>query len=69
MTTRRVRLARPHQLAPVTMLKRDLNRRVAASSQPRNGPSAATNEDVLLRLALWLADVAADDPPVVESAS
>jgi len=60
MTTRRVRLARPHQLAPVTMLKRDLNPRVAAPSPPGNGPSTATHEDVPLRLALWLADVAAE---------
>jgi hypothetical protein len=31
-----------------------------ASSRPSLGPRAATDEDVLLRLALWLADVAAD---------
>jgi hypothetical protein len=31
-----------------------------ASSRPGPGPRAATDEDVLLRLALWLADVAAD---------
>jgi hypothetical protein len=54
-----------------------------ASSRPGLGPRAATDEDVLLRLALWLADVAAeaalvattpaaaawaDEPPLVESA-
>jgi len=31
-----------------------------ASSRPGFGPRAATGEDVLLRLALWLADVAAE---------
>ena len=31
-----------------------------ASSRPGLGPMAATDEDVLLRLALWLADVAAE---------
>ena len=31
-----------------------------ASSCPGPGPMAATGEDVLLRLALWLADVAAE---------
>jgi hypothetical protein len=31
-----------------------------ASSRPGNGPTAATHEDVLLRLALWLAEVAAE---------
>jgi hypothetical protein len=31
-----------------------------ASSQPGNGPRLATGEDVLLRLGLWLADVAAE---------
>ena len=30
------------------------------SSRPAIGPRAATGEDVLLRLALWLADVAAE---------
>ena len=30
------------------------------SSRPGNGPSAMTDEDMLLRLALWLADVAAE---------
>jgi len=31
-----------------------------ASSRPANGPTAATDEHLLLRLALWLADVAAE---------
>ena len=31
-----------------------------ASSRPGLGPRAATDEDVLLRLALWLADVASE---------
>jgi len=31
-----------------------------SSSRPGFGPRAATGEDVLLRLALWLADVAAE---------
>jgi hypothetical protein len=31
-----------------------------ASSGPGNRPMAATDEDVLLRLALWLAEVAAE---------
>jgi len=31
-----------------------------ASSRPGNGPRAATGEDILLRLALWLAEVAAE---------
>jgi hypothetical protein len=31
-----------------------------ASSQPEDSPTTATGDDVLLRLALWLADVAAD---------
>ena len=31
-----------------------------APSRPGNGPRAATSEDVLLRLALWLAEVAAE---------
>jgi hypothetical protein len=30
------------------------------SSRPASGPRASTGEDVLLRLALWLADVAAE---------
>jgi hypothetical protein len=67
MTTRRVRPAPPHQLVPVAVLRRDLTPGVAVSSRPANGPTAATGEDMLLRLALWLADVAAD-PPVGESA-
>jgi len=32
----------------------------AAPSRPGNGPRTATDEDVLLRLALWLAEVAAE---------
>ena len=31
-----------------------------ASSRPEDSPTTATGEDVLLRLALWLADVAAE---------
>ena len=31
-----------------------------APSRPGHGPRAATHEDVLLRLALWLAEVAAE---------
>jgi hypothetical protein len=31
-----------------------------ASSRPGHGPTAATDEDVLLQLALWLAEVAAE---------
>jgi hypothetical protein len=31
-----------------------------ASSRPENGQMAASDQDVLLRLALWLADVAAE---------
>jgi hypothetical protein len=51
------------------------------SNRPASGPRAATGEAVMLRLALWLADVAADaatvasqtrgeadDPPVGEPA-
>ena len=52
--------------------------------RPEDRPAVVVNEDALLRLALWLADVAAeaalaattpvaagpaDEPPVVESAS
>jgi hypothetical protein len=33
------------------------------SSRPAIGPRAATGEEVLLRLALWLADVAAEAAP------
>ena len=51
--------------------------------RPENRPAVVVNEDALLRLALWLADVAAeaalaattpaaaaraDEPPLVESA-
>jgi hypothetical protein len=43
-----------------------------APIRPGHGPRAATDEDVMLRLALWLADVAAEaaleKPPVGESA-
>ena len=52
-----------------------------ASSRPEDTPATATGEAVMLRLALWLADVAADaatvasqtrgeadDPPVGEPA-
>ena len=54
-----------------------------ASGRPGDGPAEVVDEHVLLRLALWLADVAAeaalaatppaaagpaDEPPVVESA-
>ncbi len=31
-----------------------------ASSRPGNGPRTASDEDALLRLALWLAEVAAE---------
>jgi hypothetical protein len=31
-----------------------------ASSRPEDSPTTATGDDVLLRLALWLADVAAE---------
>jgi len=31
-----------------------------ASGRPRNGPAAGTDEGVLLRLSLWLAEVAAE---------
>ena len=40
----------------------------ATSSRPAIGPRAATGEDVLLRLALWLADVAAGAAPAASSA-
>jgi hypothetical protein len=39
-----------------------------ASSRPGLGPMAATDEDVLLRLALWLADVAAEAAPAASFA-
>jgi hypothetical protein len=61
MSVPRVRPASPHQLVPV-------GRRVAASSRPAIGPIAATDEDVLLRLALWLADVAAEAAPAASFA-
>jgi hypothetical protein len=38
------------------------------SSRPAIGPRAATGEDVLLRLALWLADVAAEAAPAASFA-
>jgi hypothetical protein len=37
-------------------------------SRPGLGPSAATDEDILLRLALWLADVAAEASPAASFA-
>jgi hypothetical protein len=38
----------------------DHTSRVVALGRPGTGSRAATDEDVLLRLALWLADVAAE---------
>jgi len=60
MTARQVRPAPPHQLVPVGELVRVHTSGVAASGRHGAGPSAATDEDVLLRLALWLADVAVE---------
>jgi hypothetical protein len=37
-------------------------------SRPGSGPSAMTDEEVLLRLALWLADVAAEAAPAASFA-
>ena len=62
MTVPGVRPAPPHQLVPVSRPGRALTSGVGASSRPGE-PMAATHEDVLLRLALWLADVAAEAAP------
>jgi len=59
MTARQVRPA-PHQLVRLGELARLHTSGVAASSPPADGLSAATDKDMLLRLALWLADVAAE---------
>ena len=39
-----------------------------APGRPEHGPRAATDEDVLLRLAVWLADVAAEAALAAEPA-
>lgn len=60
----RTHVGQPAVESPIRSLSRPLAGAAAdpASSRPR-GPMAATDEEVRLRLALWLADVAAEAAP------